>query len=106
MSDGLLDFGTGLFSGAMAGSKVAGVPGAIVGGLGLGALSYFGGAKDRRNEDKNNRLSFESMEQQNTLGRLSIAEARRKDKAERESQKRKEVFGTMLAQYFQRQGSK
>ena len=105
-SDGLMDFGTGLFSGASTGAKIAGTPGAIVGGLGLGALSYFGGAKDRRNEDKNNRLAFESMEQDNTLGRLSIVDARQKVKAGREQAKRKELFGTMLAQYFQRQGGK
>lgn len=105
-SDGLMDFATGALSGASTGAKVAGTPGAIIGGLGLGALSYFGGAGQRRMEDKNNRLSLEGMEQDNTLGKLSIIDARRKVKASQEQEKRKELFSTMLAQYFQRQGNK
>lgn len=107
-SEGLMDFGTGAFSGAATGAKISGGnPVATgLGGLALGTISYFGGASQRRLEEKNNRYALEGMEQDNQLGKLNVSETRRKVTADREKEKRKEMFGQMLAQYFQRQGGK
>jgi hypothetical protein len=103
-SEGLMDFGTGAFQGgAAAGKASGGNPYAIAGGaLALGSLSYFGGAPGRRLEKKANKLSIKGMEQDLELGELSISEARRKKSIEMDAQKRKETFGRLLTQYFQR----
>lgn len=108
MSDGLLDFGTGLFSGGLVGAKVSGGNpiATVAGGLGLGAISYFGGAADRRTERSYNKKTLAQMDQDMQFGELKISEARRAKAQDIERQKRKEMFGQMLAQYFQRQGNK
>lgn len=107
-SDGLMDFASGALTGGTAGAKASGGNPWVAGGsaLALGALSYFGGASQRSLEDKNNRLALEGMQQDNTLGKLSIIEARRQTKANKEKDQRKELFSQMLAQYFQKQGGK
>jgi hypothetical protein len=102
--DGLLDFGEGFFSGGTAGAKMSGgnpyVTGAAAAGMGL--ISYFGGAPQRRLEKKANKLSLQGMEQDLELGQFNLSAARRADKEERERQKRKETFGRLLGEYFQR----
>jgi hypothetical protein len=105
-SEGLLDFGSGLFQGGMAGAKASGGnPYAATGGaLALGALSYFGGQSQRNLEKKANDLSLRSMEQDLELGDLNISETKRKKAMDLEAQKKKQMFGEMLAQYFQKQG--
>jgi hypothetical protein len=102
--EGLLDFGAGAMEGGIAGAKVSGGnPFVTAGGaLGLGALSYFGGAPQRRTERKANALSLRGMEQDLELGEMTISKARRQDKAERDAKKRKETFGRLLGEYFKR----
>lgn len=102
--EGLLDFGSGLFSGAKTGHDVGGgnpwVTGA--GAVTLGALSYFGGASQRRMERKSNKLALAGMEQDLELGEMNLSASRRADKEERERKKRKETFGKLLGEYFAR----
>jgi len=100
-SDGLADFGTGAFAGASTGAKISGGNpyATAAGGLFGGAISYFGGAGQRKIEGRVNAQALE-------LGDLNVSESRRRDKAERERMQRKELFGQMLAQYFQQQGAK
>lgn len=102
--EGLIDFGEGLFSGGTAGYKMSGGNPAVTAAsaLGMGAMSYFGGARQRRTEAKNNRLALAGMEQDLELGEMDIAAARRKDKAERDRQARMKLVGQMLGEYFQR----
>jgi hypothetical protein len=68
-------------------------------------LSYFGGAGQRRTEKKANDLSLRSMEQDLELGDLKISETKRSKAKDLEAQKKKQMFGEMLAQYFQKQGA-
>lgn len=102
--EGLLDFGTGAMQGAATGGKLSGNnPWAIgAGGLALGALSYFGGASQRRMEKKANALSMRGMEQDLELGEFNLSAARRADKEERERKARQQTFGKLLGQYFAR----
>lgn len=97
-SDGLADFGTGAFEGGATGAKVSGGnPYAIAGGAIIGgSLSYFGGASQRRTEAKNNRQALE-------LGGLEVVDARRKSALEEQRRRRQEMFGQLLAQFFQKQ---
>lgn len=106
-AEGLMDFGTGAFNGGMAGAKASGGNPWVTGGsaLALGALSYFGGAPQRRTEKKANALSLKSMEQDLQLGSLNISEARRQRVKNIETDRRKEMFGQMLAEYFQKKGA-
>lgn len=100
--EGLLDFGQGLTSGtlggATVGAKIGGPKGAAI-GAGIGALmaplSYFGGQNERRMVNRANKQSLE-------LGDLEISETRRKIAMDKEQQRRKQEFGKLLAQYFQR----
>jgi hypothetical protein len=105
-SEGLIDFSTGAFNGGVAGAKVSGGNPWVAGGsaLALGALSYFGGTSQRSLEKESNALSLKLGEQDLQLGSLNISEARRKRVKNIESDRRKEAFGEMLAQYFQKQG--
>ena len=102
--EGLLDFGEGFISGGTAGAKMSGgnpyATGAAA--LGMGALSYFGGASNRRLEKQVNEKSLRQMDQDLELGEFSLGQARRADKDAREKKKRQETFGKLLAQYFQR----
>ena len=84
--EGLLDFGSGAMEGGLAGAKASGGnPWVAAGGaLGLGALSYFGGAPQRRMERKANAYSLKGMEQDLELGEFSLAAARRADKDARD----------------------
>lgn len=95
-SDGLMDFGTGAFSGASTGAKLSGGnPYAIAAGAAIGGgLSYFGGASQRRLEAKANNQTLE-------LGGLEVVDARRKSALEDQQRRRQEMFGKLLAQYFQ-----
>lgn len=104
--EGLLDFGSGAMEGGLAGAKMSGGNPFVTGAsaLGLGALSYFGGAPQRRMEKRANAMSLRGMEQDLELGELNIAATRRADRAEREAKKKKEMFGKLLGQYFQRGG--
>lgn len=106
-SEGLMDFGTGAFQGGTAGAKASGGnPYATAGGaLALGALSYFGGSSQRKLEKKSNSLALKGMEQDLELGDLTLSETRRKRAMDLEAQKKKQMFGEMLAQYFQKQGA-
>jgi hypothetical protein len=101
--EGLVDFGEGAMAGGYAGAKVSGGNPYVTaaGAVGLGTLSFFGGAPGRRLEKKANKLSLASMEQDLELGELNISEGRRKRAAEMNAAKRKEDFGRLLAQYFQ-----
>jgi hypothetical protein len=102
--EGLLDFGGGALEGGIGAAKMSGGNPFVTaaGALGLGAISYFGGAPQRRLERKANKLSLKGMEQDLELGEFNLAAARRADKAEREAKKRKEMFGRLMGQYFQR----
>lgn len=102
--DGLMDFGTGAFQGGVAGAKMSGGNpyATAAGALGMGALSFFGGAPQRRLEARNNALAFEGMEQDLELGEFKLGEARRQKAADLEARKRKETFGRLLSQYFAR----
>ena len=102
--DGLLDFGQGFFSGGLAGAKMSGGNplATSLSALGMGAVSYFGGAKQRRLEGKVNRLQLQGMQQDLDLGEFNLAAARRQDRDEREAKKRKETFGRLLGEYFAR----
>lgn len=106
-SEGLLDFGGGALSGGSAAAKASGGnPLATVGGaLAMGAISYFGGAPQRRLEQKSNKLALRGMEQDLELGELNISEGRRKRAMDLEKQRKNQMFGQMLAQYFQKQGA-
>jgi phage tail tape-measure protein len=105
-SDGLGDFGAGALQGGVTGATVGSAAGpygaaigAGVGALAGGTLSYFGSKNDHKLAAKANAQSFE-------LGRLEIAEARKKSAQEADRKRRQELFGQMLAQYFQKQGAK
>jgi hypothetical protein len=102
--ESLLDFGEGFFSGASTGAKISGGNPLVTGAsaLGLGALSYVGGAPQRRLEGKANRLTLAGMEQDLELGEMNISKARRAEQAEREAKRRKETFGRLLGEYFKR----
>jgi hypothetical protein len=102
--ESLLDFGEGFFSGGTMGAKMSGGNPLVTGAsaLGMGALSYFGGAPQRRLEKKANSLTLAGMEQDLELGEMSVSKARRAEQAEREAKRRKETFGRLLGQYFQR----
>jgi hypothetical protein len=106
-AEGLMDFGTGGLKGGEAGYKASGGNPWVAGGsaLALGALSYFGGASQRNLEKKSNALSLRGMEQDLELGDLNLSEVRRKKAMDLEAQKKKQMFGEMLAQYFQKQGA-
>jgi hypothetical protein len=103
-SEGLMDFGTGAMAGGTAGAKASGGNpyAAGAGALALGALSYFGGASQRKLEKKNNKLALAGMEQDLELGELNISETKRQRALDMEARKKKETFGKLLAQYFQR----
>jgi phage tail tape-measure protein len=105
-SDGLSDFGQGAFAGAGTGATIGSAAGpygtaigAGVGAIAGGTLSYFGGKSQRSLERKANSQSL-------TLGNLEITEARKKAALEADRRRRQELFGQMLAQYFQKQGAK
>lgn len=102
--DGLMDFGEGFLSGGMAGAKMSGGnPVATgLGAVGMGALSYFGGASNRRLEKKVNQKSMLQMDQDLELGEFKLSEARMERQRQAEEKKKKETFGKLLAQYFQR----
>jgi hypothetical protein len=91
-------------SGAKTGHDLGGGNPWVTGGsaLAMGTLSYFGGASQRRLEEKANKLSLVGMQQDLDLGEMEISKARRADKAEREAKKRKETFGRLLGEYFRR----
>lgn len=102
--EGLMDFGSGAFQGGVAGAKASGGNpyATAAGALGLGALSYFGGAPQRRLEKKANALSIKGMEQDLEMGEFNLGESRRKKSYEVEQKRRQEDFGRLLKQYFQR----
>jgi hypothetical protein len=89
------------------GAQVSGGnPYAIAGGaLAMGTVSYFGGASQRKLEKKANDLSLQSMEQDLTLGDLNISETRRNRAKSLDADKKKQMFGQMLAEYFQKKGA-
>lgn len=106
MDDGLADFGTGAFQGGATGAAIGSYAGpygtaigAGVGALAGGALSYFGGAQDRRDRARNNKNEF-------ALQDLQISEAKRARELELQRQRRMKQFGQLLGQYFQKQGGK
>lgn len=99
---GLLDFGTGALTGADTGYKVSGgnplVTGAAAAGMGL--ISLFGGASDRRMEREANRLGLTQGRQTIRLNDMAIRQAAREDKMAREKEKKRQMFGQMLGQWF------
>ncbi|HLP29760.1 MAG TPA: hypothetical protein VK465_08705 [Fibrobacteria bacterium] len=103
-SEGLMDFGGGAFAGGLAGAKASGGnPYAIAGGaIAMGAMSYFGGAPQRRLEKKVNKLQVRGMEQDLELGDFQLSEGRRQRARDLEAQARKETFGRLLGEYFAR----
>lgn len=100
--EGLLDFGTGALSGAETGYKVSKgnpyVTAAAAGGMGL--ISLFGGASQRRQEREMNRLAMASGKQQLKLNEFSISQAMREDRSAREKEAKRKMFGQMLGQWF------
>lgn len=103
-SEGLMDFGTGAFQGGMAaGMASGGNPVAMgAGAVGMGVLSYFGGAPQRRLEKKVNTLQLKGMEQDLELGEFKIGEAQRARAMDMDAKKRQEAVGRLLAKYFAR----
>lgn len=104
--EGLADFGTGAFSGGTVGAKVSGGnPYATAGGAVLGgALSFFGGADQRKTEKAFNKKSLAQMDQDLELGDLNIAETRRKRAEEIARKEQMKRFGQMLGDYFKKKG--
>ncbi len=98
----LLDFGQGFFSGGEAAHKMSGgntiATGA--GALGMGVLSYFGGASQRKLERKANKMTLAGMEQDLELGEMNLSATRRANSEAAEAKKRKETFGRLLGEYF------
>lgn len=93
-----MDFGTGAFTGATTGAKVSGGnPAATIGGaLAGGALSFFGGAGQRRLEARNNANAL-------ALDEFDLGEKKRAKSLDIERQRRMQKFGELLTAYFQRQ---
>ena len=104
--EGLLDFGSGALTGATTGFKLSGGnPWATGGGaLAGGLLSLFGGSEQRGLERQANRQSLAQGQQSLRLGDLQISQAMREDRAAREAEQRRKMFGQLLGQWFANRG--
>lgn len=106
MSNALLDLGTGALSGAKAGFELSGGNpyATAAGGLLMGGISLFGGAEQRGLERRANKQALAMGKQDMRLKDLTIAQAMRQDKAERDAESRRKMFGEMLGRWFANRG--
>jgi septal ring-binding cell division protein DamX len=98
----LLDFGTGAFSGAKTGYQLSNGNPYVTAGMGIleGGISLFGNSSARRMENEANRQSLAQGRQEMKLNDLSISQAMRQDKAERDAMAKRKMFGEMLGKWF------